>query len=141
VTHKQTVVEWRGVGGTGPRKVGRTQEDFSIEFTLTDLTMEKYAYSLGQSLIIVPGPPGTKDVPLYQGTSVVTYALLARGLSPYADGYLAQYQVPIVYQADSPAPVFLKGKPAAMKFKFSAIEDPNAVTVSERFGDLITQYQ
>ncbi len=141
VTHKQTVNEWRGVGGTGPRKVGRTQESLDIEFTLVDLTLEKYMLALGQTIINVPGPPGTKDIPLYMGTAVATYALLARGISPYADGYLAQYQVPVVYQSDSPAPAFAKGKPAGLKLKFTALEDPNAVTVSERFGELITQYQ
>jgi len=141
VTHKASITEWRGLGGTGPRKVGRTSEDLKISFTLVDLTLEKYLITLGQTIILVVGPPGTKDIPLYQGTAVAQFALLARGLSPYGDAYYRQYQVPVVYHSGNPEPVAMKGKPAGLAFEFTALEDPNAVTASERFGDLIIQYQ
>jgi hypothetical protein len=143
VSQPQTIQEWRGVGGTGPRKIARTSEGLEISFTLVDLTLEKYLYAIqGTITQVSPGAGviGTKALALYQGPTVTTYALVARGASPYGDGWYMQYQVPVVYQKDPPKPVFKKGVPAGLAFVFSAMEDPNASTTAERFGDLIAQY-
>lgn len=72
---------------------------------------------------------------------MVTYALLARGYSAYADGMTGQYEVPRCYQSGNPKPVFKKGTPAALELEFMALEDLGAVTPAQRFGRLVMQHQ
>ena len=143
VTHGQTINEHRNVGSTGPVKVARVQEDFTIEFVLEDLSIDQYAKVLNDVTVTTvsagTGIPGTKEITLRQGQDVSTFALLVRGASPYGDSWTMQYEVPVVYQADNPAPVFKKGKVAGLKLTFKTLEDPNASTDAERFGKLIAQ--
>ena len=143
VTHEQTLVEHRTVASTGPVKVGRTEENLSIEMTLEDLSLEQYAKVMNNVTVttVAPGTSiiGTKEFNLRQGVDVSTFALLCRGKSPYGDGWNMQYEVPVAYQADNPAPVFKKGDPAGLKLTFKALEDPDAATDAERFGKVIAQ--
>ena len=141
IEHTQTVKEWTGLGSTGPRKVARDKEGLKISFELTDLTLEKYLFALNFGVITpLAGPPATKQVGLYQGNTVNTFSLLIRGMSPYSDSWASQYQIPLVYQSGNPKPVFKKADPAGLAMAFTAIEDPNAASVSMRFGILIAQY-
>ena len=143
VTHSQTISEKRTLGSTGPAKVKRTEESLTISLTLLDLTLEQYAKALNgvtvSDVAAGAGTPGYRKITLRQGPDVTLYALLCKGLSPYGDSYAAQYQVPICYQSDNPAPVYNKGDAAALKLTFTAIEDPNAATAAERFGILRSQ--
>jgi len=143
VSHEQSITQKRTLGSTGPAKVARTEENLTISFSLVDLTLEQYAKALNGVTVsdVAAGADtaGYRSITLRQGRSVSTYALLVRGLSPYGDGYNAQYQVPVCYQSDNPAPVFSKGDAAALKFTFTAIEDPNAATEAARFGTLVAQ--
>jgi hypothetical protein len=143
VTHGQTLSAKRTLGSTGPLKVKRTEEELTISFTLIDLTLEQYAKALnGVTVTDVAagaGTPGYRKITLRQGPDVTLYAMLCRGVSPYGDDYIAQYQVPKCYQSDSPAPVFNKGDAAALKLTFSALEDLDAATEAERFGILRSQ--
>lgn len=125
VTHNQTISEWRPAGGTVARKAFRSAEDMLIEFTLVDLTPEQYAKILNDATVTTTvGPPATKSFNLMQGTTVATFALVARGSSDALGATLpAQYQVPIVYQASSPKPSYQKDKPAGLDIQYKPLED------------------
>lgn len=143
VTHEQTLEPHRTVGSTGPVKVKRTEESLLIDFVLEDLSLEQYAKVLNNVVVTDTaagsGTPGHRDITLRQGPAVAEFAVLVRGPSPYADGMIAQYQVPRAYQAANPTPVFSKGEAAGLAVQLAALEDMNAATDEERFGKLVAQ--
>lgn len=141
VTHGQTINQQRAAGATGPLKAFRTEENLTIAFNLIDLTVETYRYVLnGATITDTPagvGVVGTRAIGLSRGFAIVEYALLARGVSPYDDELLAQYEVPRVYESAEPAPQFTKGQAAMLAAQFTAMEDLDAVDESERFGRFV----
>ena len=144
VSHSQTTETVRGLGATGPIKVFRTEEDLIIRMTVMDLTLEQYTSALNGNTVTETaagsGTAGTKTMGLHRGSSVSQNALLVRGkVSPYGDGWNMQYQVPVVFQTGTPEPVFQKGSPAGLALEFTAIEDPNAATPEDRFGEIVVQ--
>jgi len=145
VVHNQSIEQARPVGSTGPVKAWRTEEDLMIRVTLWDLTLEQYAASLNDLAIATTaagaGTAGFKEIGLTQGQEVVTYALLARGVSAYGDGFNAQYEVIRCYQSGNPEVVYVKGVPAGLELEFTALEDLAAVSDAERFGRLVMQHQ
>jgi len=145
VRHSQTVELIRTLGSTGPRKASRTEEIFSISFTLFDMRLEQYRLAINLNTVAVTaagtGTAGFKELPLYRGVQVATHALLLRGISPEGDGWNAQYEVPYCFHSGSPEPVFRKGQPAGLALDFTVIEDPNAAAAAERFGAGKVQHQ
>lgn len=145
VTHNQTIEQARHAGTTGPVKAWRTEESLLIALVLWDMTLEQYAATLNGNAITTTaagsGTAGTKKIGLSRSHEVTSYALLARGQSPYGDGYVAQYEVPRCYDAGNAAPVFRKGTPAALAIEFAALEDQAATSDDERFGRLVAQHQ
>jgi hypothetical protein len=143
VTHEQTLSLHRTLGSVGAVKAARTEEGLLIACILEDLTAEQYAKVLNNvsvsDIAAGSGTPGHRDITLRQGPSVATFALLAKGPSPYGDNWNAQYQVPRVLQNGNPAPVFTKGEAAGLACEFVALEDANAATEAERFGKLVAQ--
>jgi hypothetical protein len=84
------------------------------------------------------GVIGTRSIGLSRGVTVALWAMLFRGDSPYGP-YPAQFEVPygmydgdleMEFKADSNAPISMT---------FAALEDPDAVSESERFGRWIAQ--
>lgn len=137
VTHTQTLNEFRSLGRTGPAKVTRSEEGLSFEGVLEDLTLEEYAKVLND--VTVSSGSNFKEVDLRQGLAVSTFAFLMRiPASAYGD-FESQYQIPRVYQGANPAPAFTKDGKAGLAFSFMALEDLNAATESERFGQLVMQ--
>jgi hypothetical protein len=116
VSHSETLGTFTPGRRHRARKVFRSAEEFLIDFELVDLTIEQYAKILNDATVTTTvGPPAIKDINLLQGLTVKTFALLARGVSPVNDTLPAQYQVPIVYEAESPSPVYSKGaRPARL---------------------------
>ena len=143
VTHEQTISKKRTLGSTGVTKVNRSEENLMIAMVLNDLSMEQYAKILNNVSVndVAPGAAtaGYREITMRQGRDVSTFALLCRGASPYGDSFNMQYQVPIVYQSENPAPVFNKTDAAGLALLFGAIEDPNAASDAERFGKLVAQ--
>jgi len=139
VTHNQTISTFTPAGGTAPRKAWRNQEELLIAFELVDISAVQYGQVLNDATVNTNaaggGEAGTYDFDLLQGIDVATFALLARGISPADPTMVAQYQVPIVYQAASPAPVYMKGTPAGLACQFAALED-----ATTGFGKLVVQY-
>jgi hypothetical protein len=143
VASNQTIKEHRNAGSTGPLDAYRTDEGLEFSLTLEDMTAEAYAIALNNQTVTEvaagSGTPGYKSIPLHQGTDVSKFALLAKGKSPYDASLKGQYQVPVCYQADNPAPVFNKSDVSALKLTFKALEDPNASSEAKRFGERVLQ--
>src|SRR3954465_12985182 len=58
VTHNQTLNPWRSAASTVARKVFRSGEEFLLEFTLVDLTIEQYAKVMNDATVSTTvGPP------------------------------------------------------------------------------------
>lgn len=123
--HSQTLQEWRSANSTLAKRVFRTQESVAIGFTLVDLTIEQYAKVMNDATVTTtPGPPATKSFNLLLGPTVTTFALVARGTSNALGAALpAQYQVPIVYQAEQPQPLYEKANPAKLACEYVALKD------------------
>lgn len=127
VTHDQSIETFTGAGGTGKQKAWRTEEDLLIGVTLVDLSPAQYAQALNNATVttVAAGVStvGQKHFALQQGLDVAVFALLARGKSTVNEALNAQYEVPKVIQAASPAPVHSKGAPAGLELQFQALED------------------
>jgi hypothetical protein len=143
IAHSDETVQWRALGDTGTRKVFRTGEGLAIRFVLADVSLEHYRHALNMNAVTaVPatvGNPGYKWIGLSKGPFVAQVSLLVRGPSAYGDGMASQYQVRIAFQTGNPEPVFLKNEPAALALEYTAVVDPTAPTVYERFGRLVVQ--
>lgn len=126
VTHDQSIEVFRGAGATGPRKAFRTEEDLLIEFGLADLSPDQYAKVLNNAAVSTvaqgSGIAGQKHFVLWQGLTVATFALLARGMSTIDDSLNAQYEVASCFQSGSPDPTFNKGEPAILNCEFTALD-------------------
>ena len=51
VSLQQTIEKWRGLGGTGPRKAFRTEEDLMIRATVHDQTLENLNLILNDNAV------------------------------------------------------------------------------------------
>ena len=145
VQHVQKTETARPAGRTGPVKAWRAEEDLMIGLTLWDLSLEQYAAAMNNLAITTTaagaGTAGFKRMGLSQGIEVATYALLARGVSAYGDGMVAQYEVPRVFQSANPKIAYKKAKPAGLELEFTALEDMGAATPDVRFGRVVMQHQ
>lgn len=114
-------------GQYGVRKVFRTRENLTIKFTVFDLTMEALRDAFNQTAVTtVAGPPAIKTIPLLENAATPTFrAMLVRvpGLSPYFDGGVLQFWIPLVYQTGSPEIVLKKSDPAGLALEFTAVAD------------------
>lgn len=126
VSHEQSINVFRGAGATGPRKAFRTEEDLIINFSLADVSPEQYAKVINDAAITNTaagaGVAGNKRFNIWQGLTVKTFALLARGLSSVDDALNAQYEVASCFQNGAPAPVYNKGEPALLECSFQALD-------------------
>ena len=145
VQHQQTITKARPGGATGPVKAFRTEEELMFGLTLWDVSLEQYLLALNSNELTTTaagsGTAGFKTLGLSRGKEVATYALLARGVSPYGDGMVAQYQVPRCYQSASPSIVYKKGVPAGVQLEWTSLEDMNALSDDLRFGSMVFQHQ
>jgi hypothetical protein len=139
VRHTQTVNQITADQFTGPVKAIRTEEGLEVNFSLVDMTLENYALVMdGVTVTAAAGPPAIKSVPLHKEVSVDLRAILVRGRSPYGN-FPAQYQVPVVYQSESPEVSFVKDDKSVLACVWTALEDLTAGADSERFGKLVAQ--
>lgn len=115
-----------GLGSYGVRKVFRDRERLYIEVPLMDATLEAFRDAFNQTAVtVIAGPPAEKTIPLLENTvTPTTRALLIRGSnSPYMDGGVLQWWIPIVYQTGSPEANIRKSDPIVLDLQFTAIAD------------------
>lgn len=126
VTYEQDQEDFYGLGATGPRKAFRTRERLHITFTLHDATLESFQHAFNEvAITTLVGPPAEKTVPLVQGGTVQTRALLIRSaVSPYVDSANpTQFWVPLCYQKGPIEVLFTKGKAVGLKLSWFALQD------------------
>ena len=131
IRHPQEFFEVRVAGSTMPRRVFRTSEGLVIAFTLFDVRMEAYRKVLNNNDILTTGVTNQEYIDLYRGRDVRLFSLLVRGrASPKhisgAEHGWAQYEVPQVYQAGNPEPVYTKSEATGLAFEFMALYDSGA---------------
>ena len=131
---EQDIAEFFGLGGTGPQKAFRNREGFWVTFNLHDATLESFKQALNQSAITtLAGPPAEKTIPLLQGATVVTRALLVRSsVSAYADSAnVTQLWIPLAYQRANLEAAFKKNEARGLAMDWRALQD-----VTNGFGKL-----
>ncbi len=141
VTLDQKIDEHRGDQETGPLKASRSEESATLETTLMEGTLENLADVLGNTVTDTPpasGNIGTREVPLYRGSSVKEFAFLFRGSSAYGN-YPAQYELPRGYFGGTTELKDTKDGNRAIGVEFHVLVDPTASSDTEKFGRLIMQ--
>lgn len=134
VRHTQNITAIGVDQETVPVKVLRTEEGLEVEFSLAETTLENYSIVLNQNTVDTTSTD--KTLKFYQNVGVALKALLVRGRSPYGP-YGADFQVPVVYQNESPEFAHTKDDKAVLHSTFVALADFNAVDVEDRFGQLV----
>ncbi len=145
ISSPQTIQKWRSMGDAGTRKQWRTDEEFMLALELADFSLEQLRHGLNMNAVATTaagaGTVGYKTIGLSRGPVVAQVALCCRGASAYGDGMIAQYEIPYAFQTGSPEPVlWSKEKPIIIALEWSAVIDPNAVSVYERYGRLKMQH-
>lgn len=133
-------------GETAPAAASLEREGLSVNLVLLDMTVEQYAFVLGQNTVTTQPSaylvPGVKTIGLsIEPGAAREFALLARGPSPYVGDLAAQYELPRCYEAGSPRLVFSKGQAVGISVDLKALADPAATRASERFGRLVAQFE
>lgn len=137
----ETVEDFRTLGGTGPVKSFRTEEDLIVGVTLHDMTLEELARAFNFNT--VSDDTDDRTMNLMKGLEVSYMALLVRGngAGPYGTGYNMQWEIPRVRVSGEAEIVFTKGEPAGIAIEFMAMQDLSASSDAERFGRVRTQFQ
>lgn len=141
VTLDQKIDEHSVDQETGAIKASRSEESLVLETSLAEATLENLADVIGATLIDTPagaGTIGTREVPLYKGANVNTFAFLFRGNSAYGN-YPAQYELPYGYFGGSVELEDTKEGNRKIGVEFHALVDPNAALDADKFGRLIMQ--
>lgn len=143
VANPQSTNVWRSLKSTGPKKVFRGSEDFTIKLMVADLSLETWSVLIEGNTVTPTSPssgvPGVKTIGLSRGTSVRQVAVLLRGASPYGDDMAMQYEIPVASLLGSPDVGFKKDTPGLLAVEITCIEDPDAANDAERFGRLVAQ--
>lgn len=120
VTISQAISKFIPAGTPRPRKIWRTEEEWSCAFEVADMTPATLALIL-DNITVETGPP-TK-VKIERTFEAHLYALLLRGTSPTTEGKHCQFQVSNAYQvANQTAKFAPKGGPAFLAVQFDAVE-------------------
>lgn len=130
----QDVSKFFTLGGTGPKKYFRNQEEQEVEFTLHDYTLESGLImalnKLSTDIITTAAGAGTaghKAMPLLRGFAVNSFAWLLRcGLSPYGTGFNHQIEIPLGSVIGEPDITYVKDVPVGMTVLIGCLEDASA---------------
>jgi hypothetical protein len=138
VGHPQTIVEIRTDQVTAPIKAVRSEESLEITCNIVTLSNTNYALALNQAIAGPTTGGSDETLDLYRGGSQVeTFAFLVRGDHHSSHGdFPRQYEVPVVFQADSPEVEYIKDGASVLACSFHAIADPDRSSDAETFGVL-----
>jgi hypothetical protein len=139
VSKTQEINYFRGLGSNFPIKATRAAEDVIIDVTVADLSLEQLRIALNHNAIDTTaagaGVAGVKKIALSAGPTVATFALLARGPSPYGPTGYGQFYIPVAVAAgDTELPFTKSGDPAAWHGEFHAMADLDAEDETEQAG-------
>jgi hypothetical protein len=144
IQHGQSTSTWRALGSRGPRKIFGNEESLIISVKLADCSLEQYALALNGNTVATTAAgtstAGFKTIGMSRGLYLAQHALLVRGPSPYLDEHFMQYEVPLVANTSESELNYKKSDPAGISLQWTAIEDPEAESESERFGRLVAAH-
>jgi hypothetical protein len=139
VKHDQTITPLTTDQRTGNVKAVRTAESLDISFSLAELTLENYSLAMNSLTVTAEaGPPAIKKINLHKGVAVDLRAILIRGRSPYGN-LPAQYQIPVLYQSESPEVSFSETDKSLLATVWTVLEDLSQASDALRFGQLVAQ--
>lgn len=118
-------------GSTAERKAWPIKEEYVVDVAVADLSPTTFALAMNNATVTTTaasvGVPGTKSIPMYQGNTLATFALLIKGLSSVNDALASQFQIPACYNKGVHKIVGgKKGQPAMLNFSFSVLKDDSA---------------
>lgn len=137
VEFSETVSKFRGAS-TAVRKQWRTEEDVMVKAKVLDLTLEQVSRALNFNTVsdIPGGTQNSSKVGLFKGAGIAQRAVVVRGPSPYLDGALSQFCIPVASVQSSTSVQFKKGEPAGFEITWTAYADPDASSEDETYGYL-----
>ena len=119
---EQDVQKLRGLGSVATRKMFRTSQDVTIQFTLADASIENYARALNGAEINLDSHRRLID--LLMTADVAQFSLLIRGddRSPYG-AFNTQWWIPRASHDANVETVYVKGAPVGLAYSFVALDD------------------
>lgn len=141
ITPTQSTTTFNTDQTTAAVKAIRTSESLTVETNLAQVTLERLAEVLSQTVVDTPPTTadiGTREIPLYRGPDVTVKALLFRGNSPYGD-FPAQYYIPYGFFDGDTGQAYTKEGKTLIPIAFMALADPNAASASAKFGRYVAQ--
>jgi hypothetical protein len=129
VKHSRTTKKHYTDQSFAPKKTTVLTKGSEVSFKLAQVTLERLAYVLdGQSVTTVAAGAGTagyKEIVLSALATLPQYAMLIRGPSPYADGYL-QWMLPCVAPGDGEVEMgYTKDGMQVLATTWDVLEDPS----------------
>ncbi|KPM23019.1 hypothetical protein AAJ72_08835 [Citromicrobium sp. RCC1885] len=146
VQHQRQFSTTQPAGTMGAGFGFTTMGGLRVRARVLDLTLEQYAIAMGGNAVTRTRPDleavGIRTIGLVpRMRNPVPFAVLVRGPSAYAEGQLAQYELPRCLEDGGGAEVvFRKGKPAGIGVTFLALRDPAALSEETAFGQLRAAY-
>jgi hypothetical protein len=144
ISLSQDVSKFKSLGDTGSRKAFRVGEDVMVEVNVADLTLAAWAHALnGNTITDVSSASGStygvKKMGLSRGPAVNSYGLLVVFPSPYAASLWAHLWLPRAINEGATDTAFVKGDPAALLLRFSAMVNTAAASEDEYYGVIEAQ--
>lgn len=110
-----------------PVKSSRTQQTLEIGFAFAELTIDSFALAMGNTIsagaiqgITTDAGNKFKSIALGQSSSINQVAMCIRWPSPYGD-YIAQWELPYVFQSGNPQIRYQKGTLATLAVTFKVL--------------------
>lgn len=140
-TKTQNIEKFSADQRTGNLKAVRTEEGMKYETNLQEATLENLADVINGTVTLTAagaGQIGEKSMTLYKGATVEEFAVLYRGDSAYGD-FPAQLYCPRGFFDEDVGMEFTKDGKTLIPVMFDALEDLNAATPEDRFGQFDEQ--
>lgn len=119
---EQDVNKFRGLGSVSARKMFRTSQDVTVQFTLADASIENYARGLNDATVNLDSH--RRLINLLMTADVAQFSLLIRGddRSPYG-AFNTQWWIPRASHDANLETVYVKGDPVGLAYSFVALDD------------------
>lgn len=138
VSHPQTIDEHRHDLDTGPVKATRSSEGLTFTVSLAKHTLENLALVRNNDAVAdtaaASGTKGFRVLQGYRGLTIVEFALIFEGSSPYLAGDLMRFLVPRGYFGGDLGSSYVKDNKTLIPVEFHALVDPDATSDNEKFG-------
>lgn len=137
VTHNQDIEELYVDQVQAPIKRRRTTESVTVEFSVAQLTIERYAKVLGKTAPAPSGTPAVVAIDLDMGPDITPFCMLVRGPSPYGEWNM-QYELYSVSQSENPSVSYNREGLSSLSTSWAGNADITR-TAGQQVGRLLAQ--